>query len=202
MKMLPNKQALCIALEKLRAEGLCPLEADGRLAGNGAFALTEEEQAGMDACVVVSPSGRDAKALAPEDLIEIVNFSVQEWSATYRSRADDLHPTSDLALYWSVFMKNGPSGGVGPPIALHAHALATDADATACSIPISRTETPFGTREDYYALRELLEQHPYPTHDAWIRRNHGVFVVAKTFDAAESRLLSLARRGTPETHVR
>ena len=51
-------------------------------------------------------------------------------------------------------------------------------------MPISPVDTMFSTKEDVEALAELLRNHHYPAHKAFIRFNHGFLILEETMDAA------------------
>ncbi|GAB4116235.1 MAG: hypothetical protein OHK0013_50020 [Sandaracinaceae bacterium] len=183
----PETAALRDALAWMAEAGLSPRLDDGGLAGNGAVV-------GEDRTLWVSPSGRSQGPMDHADLIQVVSFDPKGWRALYRSRDPEARPTSDTPLHWAILVERARESGWAARASLHGHVLTTDEDAARTGLPISREATDFSTPADRAALVEVATAHPFPAHDAWIRRGHGVFVVGRDVSEARARLDALARR--------
>jgi hypothetical protein len=171
-------QALCEAITWMAKTGLSPVLEDGAFAGNAAVI-----EAGV---LYVSPSGRRIPELDPDELIEVVSFDVAAWRMTYRSTSPSAKPTSDAPLHFAILRE-----ATGASASLHGHVLTSDADAVRTQLPISVDATLFSTPADREGLLSLIALHPYPAHDAWIRRDHGVFVIGASVRSARTRLGAL-----------
>ena len=171
-------QALCAAIQWMAETGLSPVLEDGAFAGNGAVL--------EDGVLFVSPSGRKTAALLPHELIEVVAFDVDAWRMTYRSGDPNAKPTSDSPLHFAILRE-----ATRASCSLHGHVLTGDEDAARTQLPISTDATEFSTPADREGLLTLMRAHPHLRHDAWIRRNHGVFVIGKTISLTRARLDAL-----------
>ena len=171
-------QALCEAIQWMAETGLSPVLEDGAFAGNGAVV--------EDGVLYVSPSGRKTAALPRHDLIEVVSFDADAWCMTYRSMDPSAKPTSDAPLHFAILRE-----ATRALCSLHGHVLTHDADAKRTQLPISTDATEFSTPADRQGLLALVRAHPHPPHDAWIRRDHGVFVISETIGGARARLDAL-----------
>lgn len=170
--------ALCAAVTWMAQTGLSPVLEDGAFAGNAA--VIEE------GVLYVSPSGRRTPQLHAHELIEVVAFDVAAWRMTYRANAPLAKPTSDAPLHFAILREATRASA-----SLHGHVLTNDADATRTGIPISADATLFSTPADREGLLSLIQAHPHPHYDAWIRRDHGVFVIGANVSLARQRLDAL-----------
>jgi len=173
--------ALCEAIQWMAETGLSPMLEDGAFAGNGAVL--------EDGVLYVSPSGRKTAALLPDDLIEVVSFDATAWRMTFRSMDPNAKPTSDSPLHFAILRESTRAS-----CSLHGHVLTNNEDAARTQLPISDDATEFSTPADREGLLALIRAHPHPQHDAWIRRDHGVFVIGETISGTRARLDALRGR--------
>ena len=174
-------QRLCDAIAWMAETGLSPVLEDGAFAGNAA--LVEGD------VLYVSPSGRRVPKLEPSELIEVVSFDATSWRMTFRSNEALAMPTSDAPLHFAILRE-----ATRARASLHGHVLTSDADSRRTGLPISAEATLFSTPEDREGLLALITAYPHPAYDAWIRRDHGVFVVAADVMNAVRRLDALRAR--------
>ncbi|MGF1465552.1 MAG: class II aldolase/adducin family protein [Sandaracinaceae bacterium] len=182
---------LARAVLAMEAAGCCPVLEDGLAAGNGALRLD-------DGTLLVTPSGRRPGVARPEDIVQLLSFDAEAWSAAYRSRAPEVRPTSDAPLYVASLVE-APGRFAwpeAPAAALHGHVLETERAARELDLPLSSADTVFSTPPDRRALLALLERAPYPRHRTWIRRGHGFITLGASLDDAIAtvRALSTAAR--------
>lgn len=187
--LLAGQQALADAMTRLDQAGCCPVLDDGLAAGNGALRTA-------NGTLLVSPSGRRPGPCDPDSIVELVAFDPIGWTAAYRSRNEELRPTSDAPLHWAALVEAPVAFGwdEAPFASLHGHVLETNRAAVLLELPISDEATLFSTPPDREALLALLARAPYPHHCTVIRRDHGFFTLGPDLDETIERVEVLAAR--------
>lgn len=160
--------------------GAAPVCADGKVGGNGALLCD-------DGSIVVSRSGRIAgSSFDATQFVRVLSFDRSNWTATYESSCDSIKPSSDTPLLWHA-LKYAPEQfhwENKPKFVLHGHTCETAEEARALNLPCSPVETLFSTPQDLEALLQMMEQHPYPKDQIYVRLNHGFFLLSQTHHQA------------------
>ncbi|CAB9510496.1 Importin-beta N-terminal domain [Seminavis robusta] len=176
---------LAAALTVSEELGAAPATPSGLVCGNGAI-LSSNDNGKLS--IVVSKSGRVAgPKLSKADFVRVLQFDSTAWKATYGGCGESTSkPSSDTPLLWNALVVAPQKfhWTLKPQFILHGHSCASQEDADRLNVPCSPTETLFSTPADLNALMDLLEQHPYPKHQIFIRKNHGFFLLAQDQDEA------------------
>ncbi len=163
-------------MEEGGAAPACP--PDGKVGGNGSCLLPRDNATPL---YILSKTGKyPGKMDVEKDFCIVESFDCDAWSASYYSVSEDIRPTSDTPMHYSVYnMQDRAQWSDWPQAALHGHALETVEKAQEANIPCSKEETLFSTPPDTEALIKLLEKYPYPENNIFVRKNHGFFILGK-----------------------
>ena len=147
---------------------------DGRIGGNGSVIVG----IGGHQHVLVSKSGKEqGKIDYTKDLCLVSKFDTDSWACEYYSESEDIKPTSDTPMHFSLL-----SNVEGAFAALHGHAIEKEEVAKSLNIPCSTEETLFSTPADTKAMFTLLEKFPFPSSKIFVRKNHGFFILGVDLD--------------------
>ncbi|CAB9510497.1 Importin-beta N-terminal domain [Seminavis robusta] len=178
-------EPLAAALTVSEELGAAPVSPTGLVFGNGAILSITDD---CKLSIVVSKSGRVAgPKLSKADFVRVLQFDATAWKATYGGCGESTSkPSSDTPLLWNALVVAPQKfhWTLKPQFVLHGHSCASQEDADRLKVPCSPVETLFSTPADLNALMDLLERHPYPQHQIFIRKNHGFFLLAQ--DQAEA----------------
>lgn len=175
---------VCDALWEMDLCGAAPvIPADGKVGGNAAIKLDVNGEEWM----VVSKSGKlpGVKMDVERDVVVITKYDSVKWMCEFASCEEETLPTSDTPMHYATFAAHKKLNWSQVPGAiLHGHAVETVEKASKIGLPISMKETICSTREDTDVLMELFNDHPYPQHKVYIRKNHGFLVLGKDMTEA------------------
>ena len=174
--LLPSPSFILDALNLQERHGLSPVLPDGKVGGNGAVKLLLADQYNL----LVSKSGKYPGPMdLHQDFCIVSNFDRDTWSCEYYSESDNVKPTSDTPMHFSVLFNQGLYQKDVPTSAIHGHGLQSEEEAIKFEIPCSTEETLCSTMEDTDALMKLIETHPYPRDQTYIRKNHGYYILGR-----------------------
>eukprot|EP01095_Lingulamoeba_sp_RSL-Kostka_P008703 TRINITY_DN2952_c1_g1_i1.p1 TRINITY_DN2952_c1_g1~~TRINITY_DN2952_c1_g1_i1.p1 ORF type:complete len:283 (+),score=63.08 TRINITY_DN2952_c1_g1_i1:581-1429(+) len=169
---------------------LAPILADEKVGGNGGVLFTpkyKDKNNGLpERLLIVSKSGKEPYKplkLDEGDFVIVRDFDFNRWSACYYSKDITQKPTSDCPLIELSLRTEIKSWNKETPIiCLHGHLINNEKQAEELNIPISKTETMCSTREDYNELKILLNDYPFPKNQLYIRKHHGFWLLADSFE--------------------
>lgn len=184
----PLANALTIS-EELGAAPICPIT--GQLFGNGAMLYKTSKEIenpnNNDDYIIVSKSGRIAGTkYDAAQFVKVISFDKSTWTATYDSECKESKPSSDTPLLYNALLIAPKlyKWKSQPKFVLHGHTCSTEEEANTLNLPCSPEETLFSTPADLNALMKLFNDYPYPTHQIYVRKNHGFFLLSETAEDA------------------